>query len=76
MSDIRPYRPADREAIAAVCLRTAAGGGDATGVYSDDALMPEVYALPYVFMVFATMVLVYVFPGIALWLPDVLYGNR
>ncbi len=33
-------------------------------------------ALPYVFMVFATMVLVYVFPGIALWLPDVLYGNR
>jgi ribosomal protein S18 acetylase RimI-like enzyme len=48
VSDIRPYRPADREAIAAVCLRTAAGGGDATGVYSDDALMPEVYALPYV----------------------------
>ncbi|MFZ1103180.1 MAG: TRAP transporter large permease subunit [Hyphomicrobiaceae bacterium] len=33
-------------------------------------------ALPYVFMVFITMVLVYIFPGIALWLPDVLYGNR
>ena len=32
----------------AICLRTAAGGGDATGVYSDDALMPEVFALPYV----------------------------
>lgn len=45
---IRPYRPSDRDAIAAICLRTAAGGGDATGVYSDDALMPEVYALPYV----------------------------
>src|SRR4029453_13448152 len=27
---------------------TAAGGGDATGVYSDDSLMPEVFALPYV----------------------------
>jgi tripartite ATP-independent transporter DctM subunit len=33
-------------------------------------------ALPYVFMVFATMALVYLFPGIALWLPGVLYGNR
>ena len=33
-------------------------------------------ALPYVFMVFATMVLVYLFPGIALWLPEMLYGTR
>ena len=33
-------------------------------------------ALPYVFMVFVTMILVYIFPGIALWLPGVLYGNR
>jgi tripartite ATP-independent transporter DctM subunit len=32
-------------------------------------------ALPYVFMVFFTMALVYIFPGIALWLPSVLYGN-
>lgn len=45
---IRPYRPDDRDAVAEICLRTAAAGGDATGVYSDDALMPEVYALPYV----------------------------
>lgn len=45
---IRPYRPADRDAVFDICLRTAAGGGDATGVYSDDALMPEVFALPYV----------------------------
>lgn len=45
---IRPYRAADREELAEVCLRTAASGGDATGVYSDDALMPEVFALPYV----------------------------
>jgi tripartite ATP-independent transporter DctM subunit len=33
-------------------------------------------ALPFVFMVFATMVLVYIFPQIALWLPDYLYRPR
>ena len=31
-------------------------------------------SLPFVFMVFATMILVYIFPQIALWLPDVLMG--
>ncbi len=45
---IRPYRPGDRDAVAEVCVRTAAAGGDARGLYSDDLLMPEVYALPYV----------------------------
>lgn len=48
MPDIRPYRPADRDQVARICLLTAAGGGDATGVYTDDTLMPEVFALPYV----------------------------
>ena len=33
-------------------------------------------ALPFVFMVFAVMALVYIFPGIALWLPDYLYTAR
>jgi tripartite ATP-independent transporter DctM subunit len=33
-------------------------------------------SLPFVAMVFFTMVLVYVFPGIALWLPDYLYTPR
>jgi len=33
-------------------------------------------ALPFVFMVFGTMVLVYIFPQIALWLPDYLYTPR
>ncbi len=33
-------------------------------------------ALPFVGMVFITMFLVYVFPGIALWLPDYLYASR
>ncbi|MEK9969976.1 MAG: TRAP transporter large permease subunit, partial [Ferrovibrio sp.] len=30
-------------------------------------------ALPFVFMVFLSMVLVYIFPGIVTWLPDYLY---
>jgi tripartite ATP-independent transporter DctM subunit len=33
-------------------------------------------ALPFVFMVFATMILVYIFPGLALWLPEYLYTPR
>src|SRR5262245_47454073 len=33
-------------------------------------------ALPFVFMVFATMALVYIFPSLALWLPDMLYTSR
>jgi len=45
--EIRQYRPSDRDDVALICLRTAAAGGDATGVYSDDTLMPEVFALPY-----------------------------
>ncbi len=33
-------------------------------------------ALPFVGLVFLTMALVYIFPGIALWLPGYLYGSR
>jgi tripartite ATP-independent transporter DctM subunit len=33
-------------------------------------------SLPFVFMVFLTMILVYIFPGIALWLPNYLYAPR
>ena len=32
-------------------------------------------ALPFVFMVFITMTMVYVFPGIALWFPQKIYGH-
>ena len=46
--EIRPYRSSDRTAVAEVCVRTAASGADARGLYSDDSLMAEVYALPYV----------------------------
>jgi len=33
-------------------------------------------ALPFVFMVFITMALLYIFPKTALWLPDYLYSGR
>lgn len=33
-------------------------------------------ALPFVFMVVIAMILVYIFPGIVLWLPDYLYTPR
>jgi tripartite ATP-independent transporter DctM subunit len=33
-------------------------------------------SLPFVFMVFLTIILVYIFPQIALWLPDYLYTPR
>jgi len=45
---IRPYRAVDRSAVYDVCVRTAAAGGDARGVYSTDDLMPDVFAGPYV----------------------------
>ena len=47
MTAIRPYRPRDRAQVYEVCLRTAAAGGDASGLYSDDVLMPEIFAGPY-----------------------------
>ncbi|GAA1739433.1 GNAT family N-acetyltransferase [Microbacterium paludicola] len=45
---IRQYQPADRDAVAEICLRTADNGSDATGVFEDDTLWAEVFALPYV----------------------------
>jgi len=38
-ASLRPYVPADRAAVAAVCVRTAAAGGDARGLYSDDQVL-------------------------------------
>ena len=47
MLELRPYRPADRDAVYEICVRTADAGADATGQYSSDDLMPDVYAGPY-----------------------------
>ncbi|MGH9668688.1 MAG: TRAP transporter large permease subunit, partial [Terriglobales bacterium] len=48
------------------------------GVAPPHVTLADIYrgALPFVFMVFAAMVLVYIFPGLALWLPDYLYTPR
>jgi tripartite ATP-independent transporter DctM subunit len=47
------------------------------GVAPPQVKLTEIFsgALPFVFMVFLTMAMVYVFPGIALWLPHKLYGS-
>lgn len=44
---IRPYRPADRDAVADVCVRTAHNGGDSRALYPDQRLMPALFAEPY-----------------------------
>lgn len=48
MSRIRPYRPSDRAALYEVCVRTADAGGDATGIFTDDELWGDLFAVPYV----------------------------
>ena len=47
------------------------------GVAPPEVRLNQIFAgaLPFVFMVFLTMVLVYVFPEIALWLPQKIYGR-
>jgi tripartite ATP-independent transporter DctM subunit len=48
------------------------------GVAPAHVKLSDIFAgsLPFVLMVFATMILVYIFPQIALWLPDYLYTPR
>jgi ribosomal protein S18 acetylase RimI-like enzyme len=48
MSVIRRYVSSDFDAISDICLRTAELGGDATGLYVSDELMPDIFARPYV----------------------------
>ncbi len=44
---IRPVAAADHDQIAVVCRLTGYRGGDATGMYCDDAVLPDVFATPY-----------------------------
>jgi ribosomal protein S18 acetylase RimI-like enzyme len=44
---VRPYRSADRQALADICVRTADNGGDSTHLYPDPGLMPALFAEPY-----------------------------
>jgi len=45
---IRPYRPADLDAVYDICVRTADAGGDGRGQFSDDRLVGDVFAANYV----------------------------
>jgi hypothetical protein len=44
---IRPVRPADREALFDICLKTADSGTDGTALFSDPKLPGYVWAVPY-----------------------------
>jgi ribosomal protein S18 acetylase RimI-like enzyme len=45
--DIRPYEPADLDALYRICLETGAAGEDATGLSDDHTLLGDLYAAPY-----------------------------
>lgn len=45
---IRQYKESDRDDIGDICVRTGDLGGDATGQFVSDQLLPAVYAYPYV----------------------------
>jgi len=47
------------------------------GVSPPSVLLTQIFSgcMPFVYVVLVTMLIVYVFPGIALWLPNALYGN-
>ncbi len=47
------------------------------GVSPPSVLLTQIFSgcMPFVYVVVVTMALVYVFPGIAMWLPNTLYGK-
>jgi ribosomal protein S18 acetylase RimI-like enzyme len=48
VSSLRPYEPGDLADVYNICVKTGASGADATGKFSDDDLLPDIYAGPYV----------------------------
>ena len=46
-ADIRPYRPADLDALYRICLATGDSGADAASLYQDPRLVGHIYAGPY-----------------------------
>lgn len=48
MALIRPYASTDYDAVSRICVLTAESGGDATGLYVSNDLMPDIFARPYV----------------------------
>lgn len=47
---IRPYAPGDFAAVSDICLRTGELGRDASGLYTSDELLPDIFARPYVLL--------------------------
>ncbi len=47
MPIIRPYRPGDREALYDICVRTGDAGADATGLFQDPRILPDIFTGPY-----------------------------
>ena len=45
---IRPYQQSDLARMREICLLTGAAGGDATGLFSSDDLLPDLFLEPYV----------------------------
>ena len=47
------------------------------GVSPPSVLLTQIFSgcMPFVYIVLVTMLIIYVFPQVALWLPGVLYGN-
>ncbi|MET9255576.1 GNAT family N-acetyltransferase [Streptomyces sp. NPDC003717] len=45
---VRPYRPADAADLDDICVRTGHNGGDSRPVYADPAVLPAIFAAPYV----------------------------
>jgi ribosomal protein S18 acetylase RimI-like enzyme len=45
---IRRYRREDYPAVRDVCVRTGVAGGDATGLFASDDLIPDIFLRPYV----------------------------
>jgi ribosomal protein S18 acetylase RimI-like enzyme len=48
VATVRPYRPDDLPAVREICVRTGYRGTDARGVVTDTALLPDIFAEPYV----------------------------
>lgn len=44
---IRPYRPADHDALYAICIRTGDAGRDAAALYRDPRIVPDIFTGPY-----------------------------
>jgi len=50
MNRIRRYRPGDRDGLYAICIQTGDAGQDATALYRDPHILPDIYTGPYLLL--------------------------